>query len=89
MIQNTRGVDHPNSVLFLNDRSRSPLFWSHSLDNAILFQRKDVAEKIASKLKYNNPRVVSYNETRKLEADNFCHESMHDDQSWGSHELWY
>lgn len=50
---------HNGKVLYLQDRNISTNgWWTYFKSNALGFDTKHGAEKIASKIKYNNPRVV-------------------------------
>jgi len=68
----------PHTVLFLiNHRNTKKMaepptkFWTPHLDNTVVqFRQRSVAETVASKLRYNNPRVLDENEAREAYRHN-------------------
>lgn len=58
-------IGHPGVTLFLVDRRKTKLsFWSFNLDNAFILVTKEVADFHVSMLKYNNPRVLTWEEAQ-------------------------
>lgn len=41
-------------------------WWTSVLENALIFDNKESASEVASKLQYNSPKVIPYNEAEKL-----------------------
>jgi len=64
IIQDSR--NNKGRVLALADKKlKTKGWWTSVLDNALLFGDKAGAAKVASKLKFNNPRVVPYDVAKK------------------------
>lgn len=65
---------HPGVTLFLVDRRKTKLsFWSFNLDNVFILVTKEVADFHVSLLKYNNPRVLTWEEAQAALAVNAPH----------------
>lgn len=65
--------------LFLIDRSKNNTkWWTISLNEAFKYEKKEAAERQASKYLYKNPTVVSLEEAIKLEEHNEDLESQLD-----------
>ena len=81
----TKSRKDPGITLFLIDRTKTKKqWWSAELNNNTLYMRnKRAAVRICTKLKHNNPQVISLEEARSIEKHNnriydFI-ESFHDD----------
>lgn len=65
---------HPGVTLFLVDRRKTRLsFWSFNLTNAFILVTKEVADFQVSLLKYNNPRVLTWDQAQVALQDNAPH----------------
>ena len=65
IIQNSR--KNPNTIIVMVDRKYKSGFWSEdSYNKAKIFFDYIDANKALSKLKYNNPRIVSLSEAKQL-----------------------
>lgn len=77
-----------NDVLFMVDRSKQhKSFWSYKLDDALKLKSLEIAKQKVAKLKYNSPRVITFEDAKELERlniidkINFC-EDPGDDEYW-------
>ena len=62
-------------VLFMLDRNnwnvkQNNRWWSHLLDGVMLWTSKEQAAEHCKKLKFNNPRVVTFKEAQEIEKVN-------------------
>lgn len=65
---------HPGVTLFMVDRRKTKLsFWSFNLTNAFVLVTKEVADFQVSLLKYNNPRVLSWDQAQAALLANAPH----------------
>lgn len=62
---------HEGVTLFMVDRRKEKRsFWSFNLSSAFLLTTREVANLHVARLKFNNPRVLSWEEAQKaLEAN--------------------
>jgi len=61
-----------NKTLFLIDRSQCKnKWWSEEVCLAMKFNKLSAAEIQASKIRYNNPRVIHLNEAKEIADDQF------------------
>ena len=68
-----------NITLFLIDRKQDKSkWWTSSLHNAMIFMNESVARKQCSKLRYNNPDVITLSEAERCEQENHHYEAIND-----------
>lgn len=78
--------------LFLVDRTKQRIsFWSNRLDDVLVFNYKTTAEAAMKKLKFNCPRIMTYDEAQLITNSQneskreFCQAHL---EPWDDHKGW-
>lgn len=85
-----------DDMLFMVDRSvQKKSFWSHSIEEAYVYDNPALAKAKADSYRYNHPRVLTYeqayriSEEQREQRESASYSTLHldEDMSWDAHKI--